>query len=95
MKFLLKNFFFEIFIKNFFFSSSGGAKCLACSYKASSGFLYPLERGFLFVHKPPIHLLFSDIGHVKFDRSSQGTKSFDFEIDHKNGTKYVFSGIEK
>lgn len=77
------------------FSTSAGSKCLACSYKASSGFLYPLERGFLFVHKPPIHLLFSDIAHVKFDRSSQGTRSFDFEIDHKNGTKYVFSGIEK
>ena len=45
--------------------------------------------------KPPLHILFSDISFVKFDRSSQGTRSFDFEIEHKNGTKYTFNGIEK
>jgi structure-specific recognition protein 1 len=72
-----------------------GAKCFQCSCKANSGFLYPLERGFIFVTKPPLHILFSDINIVKFDRSSQGTRSFDFEIEHKNGTKYVFNGIEK
>jgi structure-specific recognition protein 1 len=54
-----------------------------------------LERGFIFVNKPPLHILFSDISFVKFDRSQQGTRSFDFEIEHKNGTKYVFNGIEK
>jgi structure-specific recognition protein 1 len=74
---------------------SAGAKCYPCSCKASSGFLYPLERGFMFVNKPPLHIVFSDIKFVKFDRSQQGTRSFDFEIEHKNGTKHVFNGIEK
>lgn len=78
------------------FTSASGAKCLACSYKANSGFLYPLERGFMFVHKPPLHILFQDIGAVTFSRSNQGhVRSFDFEIDHKNGTKHVFNNIEK
>ncbi len=75
--------------------SASGAKCYACSYKANAGFLYPLERGFIFVNKPALHILFSDISCVKFDRSNQGTRSFDFEIEHTNGTKYLFSGIEK
>jgi structure-specific recognition protein 1 len=77
------------------FTTSAGAKCYPCSCKASSGFLYPLERGFMFVNKPPLHIVFSDIKFVKFDRSQQGTRSFDFEIEHKNGTKHVFNGIEK
>jgi hypothetical protein len=42
-----------------------------------------------------MHILFSDISAVKFDRSNQTTRSFDFEIEHTNGTKYLFSGIEK
>ena len=77
------------------FTTAAGAKCYPCSYKANAGFLYPLERGFIFVNKPPMHFLFSDVSVVKFDRSQQGTRSFDFEIEHKNGTKYVFNGIEK
>lgn len=78
------------------FTTASGAKCYPCSCKANSGFLYPLERGFMFVNKPTLHILFSDIKCVKFDRSSQGTRSFDFEIEHKNGSvKHVFNGIEK
>jgi structure-specific recognition protein 1 len=77
------------------FTTASGSKCYSCSCKANSGFLYPLERGFMFVNKPPLHILFSDIKCVKFDRSSQGTRSFDFEIEHKNGTKHIFNGIEK
>lgn len=78
------------------FTTASGAKCYPCSCKANSGFLYPLERGFMFVNKPTLHILFSDIKCVKFDRSSQGTRSFDFEIEHKNGNvKHVFNGIEK
>jgi len=77
------------------FTTTAGSKCYPCSCKANSGFLYPLERGFMFVNKPPLHILFTDIKYVKFDRSNQGTRSFDFEIEHKNGTKHVFNGIEK
>lgn len=77
------------------FTTASGSKCFSCSCKANSGFLYPLERGFMFVNKPPLHILFSDIKCVKFDRASSGTRLFDFEIEHKNGTKHVFNGIDK
>uniref|UniRef100_A0A8D2BFV5 FACT complex subunit SSRP1 n=1 Tax=Sciurus vulgaris TaxID=55149 RepID=A0A8D2BFV5_SCIVU len=36
------------------FQGHSGAQCITCSYKASSGLLYPLEWGFIYVHKPPI-----------------------------------------
>jgi len=75
--------------------SNYGAACVGCSYKATSGHLYPLERGFMFCYKPPIHVRNEDITHVNFARSGAGsTRSFDFEIKVKDMT-YTFSSIEK
>lgn len=66
-----------------------------CSYKASNGFLYPLERGFIYVHKPPVHIRFDEVSCVNFARSSGSTRSFDFDVETKSGTVYNFSSIEK
>ncbi|UYV73674.1 SSRP1 [Cordylochernes scorpioides] len=75
--------------------SHTGAKCITCSYRAVNGLLYPLERGFIFVHKPPMHIRFEEISSVNFARSGGSTRSFDFEIEVKNGALYTFSSIEK
>lgn len=32
----------------------GGGCCVRCSYKADDGFLYPLDKAFFYVHKPPM-----------------------------------------
>ncbi|KAH0621139.1 hypothetical protein JD844_022181 [Phrynosoma platyrhinos] len=72
-----------------------GAQCITCSYKASSGLLYPLERGFIYVHKPPVHIRFDEIAFVNFARGTTTTRSFDFEIETKQGTQYTFSSIER
>ena len=77
------------------FYSHSGAQCVGCSYKASSGFLYPLERGFIYVHKPPVHIRFDEVACVNFARSSGSTRSFDFDVETKSGTVYNFSSIEK
>ncbi|MEQ2160535.1 hypothetical protein GOODEAATRI_000223, partial [Goodea atripinnis] len=69
--------------------------CITCSYKASSGLLYPLERGFIYVHKPPVHLRFEEISCVNFARGTTTTRSFDFEIETKQGNQYTFSSIER
>lgn len=68
---------------------------ITCSYKSSVGQLYPLDRGFIFVHKPPIHIRFEEIAGVNFARGGGSTRSFDFEVELKNGTVHVFSSIEK
>lgn len=80
------------------FKSHAGISCITCSYKAGSGMLYPLERGFIFVHKPPVHVRFDEISSVNFARVQGGggsSRSFDFEVETKSGTTYVFSSIEK
>ncbi|KAF1743610.1 hypothetical protein MXB_3766, partial [Myxobolus squamalis] len=59
--------------------------CLACACKASNGLLYPLERGFLFIHKPTIYVPFDQISCVDFARGTLSARTFDMEIDSKNG----------
>lgn len=69
---------------------------IACSYKAAAGYLYPLEKGFIYVHKPPVHIRFEEIASVNFARGgASSTKSFDFEIALKSGNVHTFSSIEK
>lgn len=77
------------------FQTLNGAKAINCSYKSNSGFLYPLERGFMFVHKPPIHIRFDEIACVNFSRGTGSSRYFDFEIETRNGSTYVFSTIDK
>jgi structure-specific recognition protein 1 len=46
--------------------------------------LYPLERAFFYVHKPPLLLLHEDVESVEFCRQGGGgaasTKTFDLAI---------------
>lgn len=77
------------------FIGHSGTHSVSCSYKAATGFLYPLERGFIFVHKPPIHIRFDEVANVNFARSSGSSRSFDFEVETKAGAVYTFISIEK
>ncbi|XP_052010914.1 FACT complex subunit SSRP1-like [Xyrauchen texanus] len=77
------------------FHGHSGSQCITCAYKASSGLLYPLERGFIYLHKPPIHLRFEEISCVNFARGTTTTRSFDFEIETKQKNQYTFSNIER
>jgi len=77
------------------FLGHSGTPAISCSYKAASGFLYPLERGFMFVYKPPIFVKFDDVQSVNFARSGGSNRSFDIEIATRGETVYTFSSIEK
>lgn len=77
------------------FLGHSGTPAVGCSFKAAAGYLYPLERGFIYVHKPPMHIRFEEIANVNFARGGGSTKSFDFEIELKSGTNHTFSSIEK
>lgn len=77
------------------FIGHSGTPAVGCSFKAAAGYLYPLERGFIYVHKPPMHIRFEEIACVNFARSGGSTKSFDFEIELKSGVTHTFSSIEK
>lgn len=77
------------------FVGHSGTPAISCSYKAATGLLYPLERGFIFVHKPPVHIRFDELAAVNFARSAGSTRSFDFDVETKAGNVYTFSSIEK
>lgn len=79
----------------FTFFSHSGTSAIGCSYKAAAGYIYPLERGFIFIHKPPVHIRFEEIASVNFARGGGSTRSFDFEIELKNAVIHTFSSIEK
>ena len=76
------------------FIGHNGTPALTCSHKAASGFIYPLERGLIFIYKPPIFLRYDEIKSVVFERSG-GSTSFDISVSTKNDISYTFSSIEK
>jgi structure-specific recognition protein 1 len=77
------------------FMGHSGTPAVSCSYKAASGFIYPLERGIMFVYKPPIFIKFEDVNTVNFARSGGTNRSFDIEVNTRGDTVYTFSSIEK
>ena len=59
-----------------------------CSNRATSGYLYPLDKGFKFVHKPALYIKFEGIASVNFacmSGSAGASRSFDFEVEMKDG----------
>ncbi|KAK3884833.1 hypothetical protein Pcinc_010918 [Petrolisthes cinctipes] len=55
----------------------------------------PVGACLIYVHKPPVHIRFDEITSVNFARSGSTTRSFDFEVEIKNGGVHTFSSIEK
>lgn len=56
---------------------------LLSSLKAAEGYLYPLDRCFLFVTKPTLYIPFSEISSVTMSRTGSGvsaSRTFDLEI---------------
>jgi structure-specific recognition protein 1 len=82
------------------FKSARGDSCVRCAVGNQEGLLYVLEKSFMFVNKPAMHLRFDDIEHVDLDRTSEGVnrralKSWDLIVAHKNGTLHTFSNVDK
>ncbi|KAJ9076857.1 FACT complex subunit [Entomophthora muscae] len=81
------------------YSSNHGASAFKCSLKANEGNLYPLEKMFLFVPKPPMEIPHSEIGSISFSRIGAGSvassRTFDLKFNLKGGTSHQFSSINK
>jgi structure-specific recognition protein 1 len=63
------------------FSAPGNVKALECSFRSSAGHLYPLERSFLYLTKPPQMFAHKDIALVRFVRGEAMAKTLDIEIE--------------
>ncbi|XP_065186609.1 FACT complex subunit SSRP1-like [Sycon ciliatum] len=78
------------------YRSQRGGQCSSCSYKANHGMLFPLEKGFTFVHNPALHVRFDEVVAVNFSRGGTGTyRSFDFELEVKNNIVHIFQSMDK
>eukprot|EP00741_Cyanophora_paradoxa_P002467 tig00000076_g2391.t1 len=77
------------------------ACCLKCSMKANDGLLYPLEKSFFFLHKPPTYIRHDEIKHIEFSRvGSQGgtstsTKNFDITITLNGSGTIQFTNLAR
>jgi len=77
------------------FIGHSGTSAVSCAFKSASGLLYPLEKGFMFINKPPMHIRQEEVACVNFARSDVSTRTFDFEIETKIGNSFTFTSIEK
>jgi len=77
------------------FIGHSGTPAITCSHKAASGFLYPLEKGIIYIYKPPIYMRYDEISKVEFERTGGKGRSFDINITSIHEIKYTFSSIEK
>lgn len=74
-------------------------KGIKCSIKASEGFLYCLDKAFMFVPKPATLLPFDQIASITFSRvggAISASRTFDITIHGKSGTgENQFSNINR
>lgn len=72
------------------------------SLKAAEGYLYPLDRCFLFVTKPTVYIPFSEISNITMSRTGSGvtaSRTFDLEINLRGGSgpnySHTFGSIDR
>ncbi|CAB3402660.1 unnamed protein product [Caenorhabditis bovis] len=79
------------------FIGHSGTPAIQAAHRQNPGLFYPLEKGFLYIHKPPMYVRYEEVSSVHFARSDGGnvTRTFDFEIELKNGQSLLFNSVEK
>ncbi|KAF9350197.1 FACT complex subunit [Mortierella sp. AD094] len=89
----------RVTIPSEFFKSYHNQSAIKCSMKANEGVLYPLDKSFLFIPKPPTFIPHSEIGSVTFSRVGGGaasaSRTFDLKFNMKSGVDYSFSSINR
>ncbi|KAL3342868.1 hypothetical protein AABB24_026752 [Solanum stoloniferum] len=80
------------------FRSSQDGYAVKSSLKAEDGLLYPLEKSFFFLPKPPTLILHEEIDYVEFETHAAGTASmhyFDLLIRLKTEQEHLFRNIQR
>ncbi|KAG7559130.1 High mobility group box domain superfamily [Arabidopsis thaliana x Arabidopsis arenosa] len=80
------------------FRSSQDGFAVKSSLKAEDGVLYPLEKGFFFLPKPPTLILHDEIDYVEFERHAAGGANmhyFDLLIRLKTDHEHLFRNIQR
>ena len=81
------------------FESHHRLKGVKCSIKASEGYLFPLERAFMFVPKPAQWISYENIATVVLSRvggAISASRTFDITVELKGGAgEHAFSNINR
>jgi len=84
-----------------FRSQQGGAHAVKCSYGADNGMLFPLERAFFYIAKPPILVPFTDVRGIHYGRKDKdganvlsSTKTFDVTVSTADA-EHTFHTIDR
>ncbi|KAL3624158.1 FACT complex subunit ssrp1 [Castilleja foliolosa] len=80
------------------FRSSQHGYAVKSSLKAEDGVLYPLEKSFFFLPKPPTLILHEEIDYVEFERHTAGGSNmhyFDLLIRLKSEQEHLFRNIQR
>ncbi|KAF1774745.1 SSRP1 domain [Phytophthora cactorum] len=79
------------------FKTHSGDRAVKCAVKAQSGVLFPLEKSFMFIHKPTTFIRYEEIDYIEFQRyagqsGSSASRNFDLLVSCKS---YIFSAIDR
>ncbi|KAJ4789328.1 FACT complex subunit SSRP1 [Rhynchospora pubera] len=82
------------------FRSAQDGYAVKSSLKAEDGLLYPLEKGFFFLPKPPTLILHDEIEYMEFERHGAGGSSvsshyFDLLVRLKSEQEHLFRNIQR
>jgi hypothetical protein len=68
---------------------------IKCFIKAAEAIVFPLDKGFLVICKPVMHVSFMEIAAVTFSRGSASTKSFEIKFNLTTGVEMSFSSLAR
>ncbi|KAE9213899.1 hypothetical protein PF004_g15193 [Phytophthora fragariae] len=87
------------------FKTHSGDRAVKCAVKAQSGVLFPLEKSFMFIHKPTTFIRYEEIDYIEFQRyagqsGSSASRNFDLLVSCKSvggeaAREYIFSAIDR
>ncbi|EEY62317.1 FACT complex subunit SSRP1, putative [Phytophthora infestans T30-4] len=87
------------------FKTHSGERAVKCAVKAQSGVLFPLEKSFMFIHKPTTFIRYEEIDYIEFQRyagqsGSSASRNFDLLVSCKSvggeaAREYIFSAIDR
>ncbi|XXG64352.1 hypothetical protein AAC387_Pa05g2330 [Persea americana] len=81
------------------FRSCQDGYAVKSSLKAEDGVLYPLEKSFFFLPKPPTLILYEEIDYVEFESHGAGVSMsshyFDLLVRLKNEQEHLFRNIQR
>ncbi|KAG2511665.1 hypothetical protein BBO99_00008257 [Phytophthora kernoviae] len=87
------------------FKTHSGDRAVKCAVKAQSGVLFPLEKSFMFIHKPTTFIRYEEIEYIEFQRyagqsGSSASRNFDLLVSCKSvggeaAREHLFSAIDR